>query len=99
MPPAPKEKYVSDEDEYLLEDEHGRVKLVDHQFQKDLLVTGIILAVLGREKKTGEFEVEDYCFPGFPPAKPHHCLQRKHNSENSILDNNLRSTFLTPKFS
>jgi len=36
------------------------------------LVTGMVLAVLGRENKDGEFEVEEggICFAGMPPQVP-----------------------------
>ncbi len=30
------------------------------------LVTGVVLAVLGRERKKGEFEVKDICYPDMP---------------------------------
>jgi DNA polymerase delta subunit 2 len=67
---VPREKYVSAEDEYLLEDEHGRIKLIGDSLRDGTpMVTGIVIAVLGTEAKTGEFQVDDYCVAGFPPGK------------------------------
>jgi DNA polymerase delta subunit 2 len=51
----------------MLEDESGRVQLVGERVNKLVLVTGVIMAALGRETSTGEFEVFDVCFAGLPP--------------------------------
>ncbi|KAL7411855.1 putative DNA polymerase delta, small subunit [Mrakia frigida] len=69
--PPPRAKYFSDDDEILLEDDSGRVKLVGDRIKNLNLVTGIIVAVLGYETKQGDFEVVDLCFGGIPPhAEP-----------------------------
>jgi DNA polymerase delta subunit 2 len=70
IPSQPREKYISAEDEYMLEDEYGRLKLVGNILKKEIIVTGIIMAVLGIEIVGGEFEVQDYCFAEPPLSKP-----------------------------
>ena len=62
----------------MLEDESGRVQLVGDIIRRsidektvesgwgDLLVTGVIMAALGIETSSGEFEVKDVCFAGMP---------------------------------
>ena len=57
---------------YLLEDDSGRLVL---RFDGDmipsrLLVTGVSVAVLGRENEAGEFCVQDLCFAGLDAARP-----------------------------
>lgn len=67
----------------MLEDESGRVQLAGNMLQRtintngdgipsaggweNLLVTGVIMAALGHETASGEFEVMDYCFAGMAP--------------------------------
>lgn len=51
----------------MLEDESGRIQLVGERLAKTPLVTGVIMAVLGLETSTGEFEVVDMCFAGMAP--------------------------------
>lgn len=51
----------------MLEDESGRIQLVGERLKKTTLVTGVIMAVLGLETATGEFEVVDVCFAGLAP--------------------------------
>lgn len=75
-------KYHSPDDMIMLEDESGRVQLVGNILQRtidasggtpsaggweNLLVTGVIMAALGHETASGEFEVMDYCFAGMAP--------------------------------
>ncbi|KAK7072105.1 DNA polymerase delta subunit 2, partial [Halocaridina rubra] len=59
------ERYVSDDDEIILEDELQRIQLVSN-LEVPKLVTGITCAVLGIERVGGKFEVEDICFAGLP---------------------------------
>ena len=61
----------SEDDQYSLEDESGRISLVGQHIQNHRwnLVTGVIAAVLGAETPNGEFEVVDMCFAGAPPQK------------------------------
>lgn len=66
----------------MLEDESGRVQLVGDILQRVIdggnavnseggygnsLVTGVIMAALGRETSSGAFEVKDVCFAGMAP--------------------------------
>ena len=62
---APKKKYISNSDSLLLEDETQRISLVGN-IPWESLVTGIVVAVKGKELVDGKFEVEDYCFAGLP---------------------------------
>lgn len=72
-PPPPPKKYTDPEsDEVTLEDESGRIRLVGN-LAKDAsacLVTGCIIAVLGRELPSGDFDVLDMRFAECAPQKP-----------------------------
>jgi DNA polymerase delta subunit 2 len=59
-PPA-REKYITPDgqEEIFLEDESGRLRLTGETLQRQLLVTGCIIATLGTENAAGEFEVLD----------------------------------------
>jgi DNA polymerase delta subunit 2 len=48
----------------MLEDESGRIKLVGARVAEERLVTGVIVAALGVETPTGDFEVIDLCTAG-----------------------------------
>ncbi|XP_068244383.1 DNA polymerase delta subunit 2 [Palaemon carinicauda] len=63
MPQPVLEKYVSKEDEIILEDELQRIQLVGN-VDVPKLVTGVTCAVLGKEGTGGKFEVEEVCFVG-----------------------------------
>ncbi|EPE32330.1 hypothetical protein GLAREA_07463 [Glarea lozoyensis ATCC 20868] len=67
--PAPREKYLSADgnDMIMLEDKSGRIRLVGHALENEMLVTGCIVAVMGTENSNGEFEVVDIKVPGLPP--------------------------------
>eukprot|EP00005_Dracoamoeba_jomungandri_P002735 CAMPEP_0174260122 /NCGR_PEP_ID=MMETSP0439-20130205/8857_1 /TAXON_ID=0 /ORGANISM="Stereomyxa ramosa, Strain Chinc5" /LENGTH=389 /DNA_ID=CAMNT_0015344293 /DNA_START=312 /DNA_END=1481 /DNA_ORIENTATION=+ len=69
LPPVTKENYVSKDDVLILEDDSGRIQLIG-AVNPDILVTGIIAAVIGRELETGEFQVDDMIFTGFPKQIP-----------------------------
>jgi DNA polymerase delta subunit 2 len=69
-PPPPPSKYHSASDTVMLEDESGRVKLSFPGEQGFQLVTGIIMAALGAENQSGDFEVVDICFSGMAPQAP-----------------------------
>lgn len=62
--PPPREKFYCDEDSVMLEDESGRIKLVGDRVSEERLVTGVIVAALGMETPTGDFEVVDMCTAG-----------------------------------
>lgn len=46
-----------------LEDESGRISLVGHKLSEQMLCTGIVVAVLGSETTSEEFNVIDIIFP------------------------------------
>ncbi|KAG5983236.1 hypothetical protein E4U55_000460 [Claviceps digitariae] len=54
-------------DQVMLEDDSGRIRLVGDLLQTIPLVTGCIIAVMGTENSSGEFEVIDIKFPDLPP--------------------------------
>ncbi|KAI8364675.1 phosphatidylserine decarboxylase-domain-containing protein, partial [Radiomyces spectabilis] len=68
-PPTPA-KYRTDNDRISVEDESGRVELSGLRISKELLVTGMVIGVLGKENSTGAFEVVDVCLPGVPDQVP-----------------------------
>ena len=65
----------------MLEDDSGRVQLVGEALLRiideggkgiqtgwgNVLVSGVIMAALGREDSSGAFEVKDVCFAGMAP--------------------------------
>jgi DNA polymerase delta subunit 2 len=51
----------------MLEDESGRIRLIGHALESEMLVTGCIVAVMGTENANGEFEVVGIKVPGLPP--------------------------------
>ncbi|KJZ80572.1 hypothetical protein HIM_00422 [Hirsutella minnesotensis 3608] len=67
--PVSTQKYYSedDSDQVMLEDDSGRVRLVGELLKAFPLVTGCIIAVMGTENSSGEFEVIDIKFPDLPP--------------------------------
>ncbi|KAG6844488.1 hypothetical protein H0H87_006562 [Tephrocybe sp. NHM501043] len=68
-PPPPNRKFYSTEDNVMLEDESGRIRLVGDFVKTARLVTGVIVGALGAETPNGDFEVVDLCYPGMaPPA-------------------------------
>jgi DNA polymerase delta subunit 2 len=77
--PAPpeKDKFYSERDGILLEDESGRIRLTGDRLTSELLVTGVIMAALGMETPTGDFEVLDVCFAGLPPNESHATSHRR----------------------
>lgn len=63
-------KYKSDADVVSLEDESGRVEISGHCLNRELLVTGMIVGILGKEVATGVFEAIDVCLPGMADQDP-----------------------------
>ncbi|GAA6020218.1 hypothetical protein JCM10207_004376 [Rhodosporidiobolus poonsookiae] len=70
--PETRKKYHSSSDEVMLEDESGRVRLVGQEIDNSqgIFVTGTIVAALGAETASGDFEVFEYCYAGMPPQSP-----------------------------
>lgn len=62
-------KYYTDKetDQVMLEDDSGRIRLVGDALANVPLVTGCIVAVMGTENASGEFEVLDIKFPDLAP--------------------------------
>ena len=62
--PPPRQSYFSQEQgpQVMLEDESGRLRLAGSTLSNNLLVTGVIVAVLGTENSNGDFEVLDMHF-------------------------------------
>lgn len=56
-------KFISENDQLILEDEMQRIRLIGN-FNIKNLVTGIVVGLLGYENEEGKFEVEDMCFAG-----------------------------------
>ncbi|GHJ84295.1 hypothetical protein NliqN6_0697 [Naganishia liquefaciens] len=71
-PPPPRPKFYSPNDVIHLEDERGRVTLVGERLRQEIekpgggLVTGVVVAALGMETASGDFEVIDICYAGLP---------------------------------
>ncbi len=67
--PPPRKSYMSIDDEtpIMLEDESGRLRLAGSTLKSNILVTGVIIAVLGTENANGDFEVLDLHIPELPP--------------------------------
>ncbi|RDB24115.1 DNA polymerase subunit delta-2 [Hypsizygus marmoreus] len=66
-PPPPPLKFYSPDDNVMLEDESGRIRLVGERVGAARLVTGVIIGALGAETANGDFEVIDICYPGMAP--------------------------------
>jgi DNA polymerase delta subunit 2 len=63
------QRYYSedDQDQIMLEDDSGRIRLVGDLLKSIHLVTGCIIAVMGSENVNGELEVIDIKFPDLAP--------------------------------
>ncbi len=67
LPPPPKrDKYVSDDDDAVFEDDLQRIKLRGSNFDVGSIVTGVVCAFLGSERESGKFFVEKVFFPRPP---------------------------------
>lgn len=63
--PPPRVKFTSPngEDQIMLEDESGRLRLTGDYLRGNIFVTGCIIAVMGTENENGDFEVLDIKVP------------------------------------
>ncbi|KAJ1693665.1 hypothetical protein LUZ63_010363 [Rhynchospora breviuscula] len=59
--------FISTDDHLILEDESGRVKLAGPMLAPSSFVTGIVIAVHGKETSEGDFFVEDFLEAGLAP--------------------------------
>ncbi|KAI9652487.1 MAG: hypothetical protein M1831_006756 [Alyxoria varia] len=77
--PPPRLKYISPDgsDKVMLEDESGRLRLVGAALESELLVTGCIIAVMGTEKASGDFEVIEIKVPDLPRQPARWALDKK----------------------
>lgn len=65
--PARQSYYSNElETQVMLEDESGRLRLTGAMLKNNLIVTGVIVAVLGTENANGDFEVLDMQIPNLP---------------------------------
>ncbi|XP_037093981.1 DNA polymerase delta subunit 2-like [Pollicipes pollicipes] len=69
MPQPPRDRFIADSDELVLEDDLARVRL-EGDIDPQQYVTGIICAVLGREEVGGKFRVRQIRFPDLPLQQP-----------------------------
>jgi hypothetical protein len=63
-------KFTHNDDYLIMEDESGRVKLIRDANLPSFYVTGVVVAVCGKEEKDGEFFVQEILEPGLPPQIP-----------------------------
>ncbi|KAF0310483.1 DNA polymerase delta subunit 2 [Amphibalanus amphitrite] len=68
MPQPPRERFISDSDHLILEDEGARIRL-EGNIDPQQYVNGVVCAVVGREEVSGKFKVRDVCFPDLPPQE------------------------------
>ncbi|KAG4913060.1 hypothetical protein AAZX31_19G133600 [Glycine max] len=59
--------FIHPDDHLVLEDESGRVKLSGYIISPSEYVTGIVVALLGKETGAGDFLVQDVLQAGLPP--------------------------------
>ncbi|KAL7392303.1 hypothetical protein ABVT39_022538 [Epinephelus coioides] len=69
LPQPARAKYISENDELILEDELQRIKL-EGKIDRDKCVTGSVIAIYGAERNDGKFTVEDFCTADLPPQTP-----------------------------
>ncbi|EKM55715.1 uncharacterized protein PHACADRAFT_173871 [Phanerochaete carnosa HHB-10118-sp] len=82
--PPPQQKYCSEKDSVMLEDESGRIRLVGERLKSARVVTGVIMGALGLETANGDFEVVDFCFAEMPPQHKEADNDRESNSDEWI---------------
>ncbi|KAH9565765.1 hypothetical protein CY35_04G094700 [Sphagnum magellanicum] len=70
VPLATPSKFTHNDDYLIMEDESGRVKLIRDANLPSFYVTGVVVAVCGKEEKDGEFFVQEILEPGLPPQIP-----------------------------
>jgi DNA polymerase delta subunit 2 len=62
------------------------VEITGACLNKEFLVTGMIVGILGKEVATGTFEVIDVCLPGIPDQSPLNSLQGKSTNKAFLHD-------------
>ncbi|KAG7419763.1 hypothetical protein LZL87_000358 [Fusarium oxysporum] len=79
-------KYFSKDDQVMLEDESGRIRLVGDVLKTVNLVTGCIIGVMGTENANGELEVIDIKFPDLPPQPDRWSLSKPSSEKAKTKD-------------
>ncbi|KAI9317740.1 DNA polymerase alpha/epsilon subunit B-domain-containing protein [Dichotomocladium elegans] len=65
--PAMPAKYRTDSNKITIEDESGRIVLTGNGLKNEKIwVTGMVVALLGKETEDGLFDVEEVCYPDVP---------------------------------
>ncbi|KAF8631413.1 hypothetical protein AX17_005091 [Amanita inopinata Kibby_2008] len=80
--PPPLPTFYSEDDNIMLEDESGRIKLVGERLKDARLVTGVVIGALGMETPNGDFEAVDFCFPEMAPQ----AAQEKPENDDMDVD-------------
>lgn len=77
------QKYFTDVDnnEIMLEDDSGRIRLAGDLLRSVNLVTGCIIAVMGTENSNGELEIIDIKLPDLPPQPERWSLSKASNGK------------------
>ena len=78
-------RYFSDDDRdaVMLEDDSGRLRLTGDSLKSHMLVTGCIIAVMGTENASGDFEVVDLQFADLPPQPDRWAVTKPANTNTS----------------
>lgn len=90
-------KYFSDDDQIMLEDESGRIRLVGDILKTVQLVTGCIVGVMGTENSNGEFEIIDIKFPDLPPQPERWSLSNPVSDKSKTKDEDEEMTDASDK--
>ncbi|XXG60126.1 hypothetical protein AAC387_Pa04g2100 [Persea americana] len=70
VPLAKPHNFMHPDDYLVLEDESGRVKLANGKLAPSVFVTGLVVALHGKETSDGDFFVQDILEAGLAPQKP-----------------------------
>lgn len=83
--PTSVNKYFSDDDRdaVMLEDDSGRLRLTGDFLKSHMLVTGCIVAVMGTENASGDFEVIDMQFADLAPQPDRWALSKTSKSNGT----------------
>lgn len=87
-------KYFSDDDRdaVMLEDDSGRLRLTGDFLKSNMIVTGCIVAVMGTESASGDFEVIDMKFADLAPQPDRWALSAPAGTKKSAKDDDVEMT-------
>eukprot|EP01018_Ginkgo_biloba_P029266 Gb_31965 [translate_table: standard] len=71
--------FMHPDDYLILEDDSGRVKLAGNVFSPSIYVTGVVIALHGKEGRDGDFYVQSILEAGLAPQRP---LRYSHDSKD-----------------